>query len=112
MRQTVVNQRGVNEYFNSKGISLQKDYIESQNFPFGMEVSSSITDLQLNEKRVAPMGKILEMRTLQRMPANKKRKIEQNLIEFCAYVKRFSNATVDADGSGQASKGTNYLESL
>ena len=77
-----------------------------------MEVSSSITDLQLNEKRVAMMGKILEMRTLQRMPGNKQRKIEQNLVEFCAYVKRFSNVSVEAGESGQVTKGTNYLESL
>ena len=68
MRQTVVNKRGIHEYFNSKGINLQRNYVESGNFPFGMEVSSSITDLQLNEKRVAAMGKILQQRTLQRMP--------------------------------------------
>ena len=45
MRQTVLNKRGIHEYFNSKGINLQRDYVESSNFPFGMEVSSSITDL-------------------------------------------------------------------
>ena len=95
------------EYFSGKGIRLQSNYIETSNFPFGTEISSSVTDLQLNEKRVAAMGMIMQKRTLQKLPGNNQHAIERTMIEFCGYVKRFSNVNQESQEE-IAQKGTSF----
>ena len=68
-------------------------YVQEDNFPFGMEISSFITETQLNQLRVIAMGKLMYCRTLQKIPNNPKSAIERHIIEFCKYVKRFGNVT-------------------
>ena len=106
-RATIINKDGAREYFNGKGIRLQADYIEASNFPFGTEIESAVTDLQLNEKRVAAMGMIMQKRTLQKMPGNSHHAIERTMMEFCSYVKRFSNVTPESQ-EVIAQKGTSF----
>ena len=61
---------GVGKWFKDQGMTFIAGYVQEDNFPFGTEISSFITETQLNQLRVIAMGKILFCRTLQKIPNN------------------------------------------
>jgi hypothetical protein len=70
-----------------------ESFIGSGNFPFGAEIDSSITELNLNQLRVLSMGKILYERTLEKIPGNSNQVIEETATRFCKYVELFGNVS-------------------
>jgi len=73
------------------------DFIGSGHFPFGAEIDSSTTELQLNQMRVQAMGKILFERTLEKIPGNSNQSVEETMMKFAHYVNFFGNVASSDD---------------
>lgn len=84
------------QFDSSQKIRLIPDFIGSGHFPFGADIDSSTTELDLNQIRVFVMGKILFDRTLEKIPGNSNQQIEETVTRFGSYVNLFGSVpTVD-----------------